>query len=319
MTSTITGALRERVGNEPDVAFVRCGDATDWLTFRDIDTRSRRIAAGLRSAGVAQGDRVATILPNVPAAIDLVFALARLGAIEVAINVFAKGEFLRHQLVDSDPRVLIVDRPGLAVARPFLDQCSVALLVLVGTAETAALFAGSVISYDSITETEATDFVDASVTSADIAAISYTSGTTGPAKGCLLSHGYYTSIGGAYAQRNVFHAGDCVLSAMPCYHLGAVSLIMSALTVGFRVRLEQRFSASGFMAAAQSDRATVIWGTGTMGAAILAQPESSHDFMSPVERALFVPMRTADQEEFELRFRCRLIGSYGQEELRSAR
>jgi crotonobetaine/carnitine-CoA ligase len=315
--TSIPAALQTRVRLDRDRPFVRVGELTPWLSYGDVADRSRRVAAGLRRVGVGPGERVASILPNCAESIELIFALSRLGAIQVSLNIFAKGELLRHQLVDSDPQILVTDPLGLAAAATFLDQTSVRRVIVVGDMDrvTGAPRMQVHRLADLVDSDDSGDFVDAEVAPNDIAAISYTSGTTGPAKGCLLSHGYYTSLGGAYASRHIFHPGDRVLSAMPCYHLGAVSLLMSALTVGFAVRLEPRFSASSFMLTAAAESVRLIWGTGTMGAAILAQPASVDDTTNPVERALFVPMRVADAEAFERRFGCAVFGSYGQTEL----
>lgn len=316
--TTITSVLETRAAADGDRPFVRIGEQTAWLSYRDMADASRRLAAALRQAGVARTDRVATTLPNCMELVELVFALSRLGAVHVSVNIYAKGEMLRHQLVDSDPHVLVADALGLAAASPFLNQTSIRTIVLVGDLDGAGLGTADVLSLDALRREAGDghhDYADADIVPADIAAISYTSGTTGAAKGCLLSHGYYTSIGASYATRNVFRAGDRVLSAMPCYHLGAISLLMSALTVGFSVRLEPHFSASSFMATAASEGATLIWGTGTMGTALLAQSPGPDDAASPVERALFVPMRVADQEAFERRYNCAVFGSYGQTEL----
>jgi crotonobetaine/carnitine-CoA ligase len=316
--TTITAALETRAAADCDKPFVRIGDETAWLSYQDIARQSRRLAAALQLAGVRKAERIATILPNCAESIELVFALSRLGAIQVSMNIYAKGELLRHQLVDSDPQILIADALGLAAAAPFLDQTSVRAILLVGDLYSTAPVTAPVESLDALQRAvgdTGADVAEVTITPDDIAAISYTSGTSGPAKGCLLSHGYYTSIGASYARRNIFQHGDRVLSAMPGYHLGAISLLISALTVGFSVRLEPRFSASSFMATAAAEDATIIWGTGTMGTALLAQPPGPDDAASPVERALFVPMRVADQEAFERRYNCAVFGSYGQTEL----
>lgn len=95
-----------------DDPFVRCGG--DWVTFAELDGRSAALAAGLAERGVQQGDRVAVVLPNCEEMIVTIFALARLGAVQVPINIFLKGEFLRYQLEDSEACVLIADQIGRA-------------------------------------------------------------------------------------------------------------------------------------------------------------------------------------------------------------
>ena len=84
--------------SRPDAPFVRCGG--EWLSFAEVDRRSGALAGALAARGVGKGDRVAVILANCEESLVTIFALARLAAIQVPMNVFLKGEFLRYQLAD---------------------------------------------------------------------------------------------------------------------------------------------------------------------------------------------------------------------------
>ena len=96
-----------------------------WFNHAEGHNRSSRLAAGLANIGVKPGDRVASILPNCIESVDLLFACAKLGAIHVPVNIFLKGEFLRYQLVDCDPAVVIGDRSGIELATDIDLSCRV--------------------------------------------------------------------------------------------------------------------------------------------------------------------------------------------------
>ena len=108
---TVADLLDERAGEQPGKLLVACGG--ERRTYRQAADVAAGLAATLAEAGVA-GERVAFLVPNRMERIDLFFACARLGAVQVPLNTFLKGEFLRHQLADSGAATAVVDGPGLA-------------------------------------------------------------------------------------------------------------------------------------------------------------------------------------------------------------
>src|SRR5687767_6863290 len=96
--------LAQRARDEPGRLFAECEGQR--RTFGELHDRAESLAAELASLGVVKGDRVATILLNRIEHIDLIFACARLGAIQVPVNVFLKGEFLKYQLADAAASVV---------------------------------------------------------------------------------------------------------------------------------------------------------------------------------------------------------------------
>ena len=112
--------LRLRAALHPDRDFLWCEEER-W-TYAEADRRSDAVAAGLAQLGVAAGDRVAVISSNRPEMLELFFALAKLGAIQVPLNVYLKGDFLAYQLMDSQARALVVDSSGAAAVAPLLER-----------------------------------------------------------------------------------------------------------------------------------------------------------------------------------------------------
>src|SRR5439155_16102353 len=88
------------------------------MTYAELDDAVGRVAAGLRRAGVGRGDRVALMLPNVPQFVVAYFAVLRLGAVAVPMNILLKSPEVAHQLSDSRARLMVV---WAAVAREAVD------------------------------------------------------------------------------------------------------------------------------------------------------------------------------------------------------
>ena len=140
---TVDGVFRERLAAAPDAPFVKCGG--DWLTLAELDDRSDRLAAGLAALGVGRGTMVATILPNRIETVEILLAVAKLGAVQVPLNYWLKGDFLEYQLDDCGASVLIADGPGYAAAQDLLAATDIVDRVVVdepppGTVAYADLF-----------------------------------------------------------------------------------------------------------------------------------------------------------------------------------
>src|SRR4029453_7186239 len=113
---TIGRLLQHRAVEFADRPFCYVGGT--GYTFAEMDQRTQALATGLAGQGIRKGDRVALLMPNRIEFIETYFALAKLGAIQVPLNAFLKGDFLRHQLANSRSSVLITDGPGYAAVQP---------------------------------------------------------------------------------------------------------------------------------------------------------------------------------------------------------
>jgi crotonobetaine/carnitine-CoA ligase len=308
---TVVDKLRERAARDPDAPFVHC--TGEWVSAAELAAVTDRVAAGLFALGIREGDRVALILPNRNEFLELYFALAKLGAIQVPLNYWLKGEFLRYQLNDSGARVLIADAPGVSSAVPIVQGTAVERIVHVDALDPTVSVAA--IAYQEVRACT-TGFDEPEHRDSAVQSILYTSGTTGAAKGCMLPYGYYAAAGIALGQAELVIPGDTVFTAFPLFHAGGQAIsLTAALMNDAAVHYEPEFSASQFMPRAAAAGATMLWGVGPMGMAILATPETPADRDNVLRLAAFVPMPPAQQAVFEERFGVPFTSEmYGQTE-----
>ena len=242
---TLPGLLDARLDVNPDGAFLDCC-GTEY-TAAAIDAAANRVAAGLAALGIGRGSTVATILDNSVEAVLSWFAIQRLGAVYVPVNTALKGGLLRHQLVDADAAVVIVQDDLLSRPAEILDSVdSVEHLIVVGDAAERPVLTAAVHRWDDLL-TAAARRPDVRVRPSDLGAIVYTGGTTGPSKGCALSHNYHVSIARQIVSSWGRTPDDVVWSPLPLFHFNAIScLLTGTLLTGGRAAQSRRFSVSGF-------------------------------------------------------------------------
>jgi long-chain acyl-CoA synthetase len=204
------------------------------FTFAELNERSQAAARLLTDAGVMRGDRVAIMLPNVPAFVVWYYAALRAGAIAVSISTRLAAAEVAFLISDCDARVLIAVPETLSSVRNELPDCVSNCL---GTSELGDQCDGKPLSAD-------TDDPSAWVETqpAEAALILYTSGTTGFAKGATLSHMNVRSNVHAFNHLCNMQPNDRILLAVPLFHcFGQNALLNAAFNVGATLILQRRF------------------------------------------------------------------------------
>jgi fatty-acyl-CoA synthase len=246
---------RARIGpDDPALA-----DAERSLDYRALHERTGRCAAWLAARGVAPGDRVALLLGNRTAYLELVFALARLGAIAVPLNARLTAPEVARLLADCTPR-LLVHEPELA---------DVAARACAGLAAPPARADGAA-DYEAALAAHAPREEIRPVTPEHPMILMYTSGTTGAPKGALLPH-RKTLYNCLNAQLFFgLRASDRVLVILPLFHsFGLAILSLPTLYAGGSVVLERRFDAARAWHRVAEERITFLGGVPTQLAALL--------------------------------------------------
>lgn len=304
--------LRERAREHPNLPYIWCAD--DRLTFGETDARSDRIAAGLAEMGVAAGDRVAIVAQNRVEFLELFFASAKLGAVEVPLSVFLKGEFLRYQLDDCQAQTVIADAAGIEAVAQVVDGLP-ELKRIVALDDTAGPPGVEVVPYPHVRESEAPVPLP-DVGRATLHSILYTSGTTGMPKGCMLAHGWYLNNAITASEMMEYKPDDVLFTCLPLFHAWARGLVMGALVHRLLAVVDPLFSVTRLIERAAETGASVFSGVGAMGMAMLGREPSPAEREHRLRAALMIPFTPEQQQAFRERFGAVVAAQlYGQTEI----
>ncbi|WP_184436705.1 AMP-binding protein [Mycobacterium sp. AZCC_0083] len=302
---------------QPDKPFLQCGG--DCVTYGEMADASDRVAGGLQRLGVAKGQQIAFVLPNRIEFATLFLACARLGVLQVPLNPFLRGEFLRYQLADSEAATIVTDALGLEQVRPLAQRLpGLRQIVVVGelpVGSDSGIPGVDLLGYSSIDRPGPSPTYP-ELAPGDLCSIMYTSGTTGMPKGCMMSNGYYLTIARELITAEWIEHSDVLFTAYQLFHTsGQIYGVTTALNAGASLVLEPEFSASRYMARVRETGATVLYGAGAMALALLAQPPHPSDSDNRLRLAMWLPMTADKQLEFEGRFGTRVTAEiYGQTE-----
>ena len=148
-------------------------------SFGELHSRSLRLAAGLRAAGLEHGDRVSVLLPNRIEWMELLFGVTAMGGVLVPVNILLRPSEVAHVCEDSGSRWLVADAASLARLEQ-LPAC-VERIVVVGDGESPGA-----LLYEDLVASE--EFGGPGPEPEDLSIIYYSSGTTGKPKGAALTH-----------------------------------------------------------------------------------------------------------------------------------
>jgi acyl-CoA ligase (AMP-forming) (exosortase A-associated) len=201
------------------------------LTYTELWIDSVEIAAGLRSLGIAGGDRVAIYLEKRVEAVVAPFATSAAGGVFVPINPLLRPHQVRHILADSGARALVTSADRLDLLADELDDLDSLehLIVVGGSTETAPPGGRPVHDWDAL---RADEVVHSGRIDVDPAAILYTSGSTGQPKGVVVSHRNLLTGAQSVSQYLCNHQGDRLLAVLPLSFDAGFSQLTTAFAVG---------------------------------------------------------------------------------------
>lgn len=254
--STIVDLFGWALATTPDKPFIDFGMRV--FTHRELDTAANRYANGLQRLGVRKGHTVVTLLDNGADAVLVALALFKLGAISVPVNTAYKGDFLRHQIADAGAAIVIAEHDyagRVSAVASKLPELKLLLHRGEAPAATNSLATAPLADLDS----EDTGFAAADVQPGDIATLIYTGGTTGPSKGCMVSHNYAVNLTRQLLKCQPVGPDDVIWTCLPLFHLNALSAnIFLALMCGGRAVIFPRFSVSQFWPEMERSGATMV-------------------------------------------------------------
>ena len=310
---TVIDALDRAVARHPDRILLDIGG--EFFSYGDIDRLSTRLANALRKLGVRQAETVVTMLDNNADAIVSWLAINKLRAVSVPINTALRGEFLRHQIVDAEAKLIICEGDYLERIRTLIgDLPSVKTVLCRGAIDPGAHSPGVQIA--PLNEFRGND--DAPLRDkpqpSDLACLIYTAGTTGPSKGCMLSYNFMCNLARLQLRAGPATENDITITPLPLFHMNAVCVgVLSNILVGARVTILPRFSVSNFWPEVQRSGATIASILGSMGALLAqaADQEAMKKCFGQIHTVRGNPFTESTKQIWRERFGARQVGGNG--------
>ena len=318
---TLLQVLQKRATRSGEKPWLLAGDHS--VTYREMDQLSNRLARGMTALGIGSGEPVLLMMPDRLEFIALWCAFAKLGAIEVPVNTHLRGTVLAHVINDSLARTMIVDRQLLDRIEDIVDDLSgLERLVLYssdGDEERGGLpetLAGRFeeLCYETLVSDDPRPLSNAPRYN-DLMAVMYTSGTTGPSKGVMITHAHAYEYALSVVETLELRESDVYYAPLPLFHIaGQWGLVYACCIMGATAVLPAPFSASRFWEDVSRYRATCTFLLGAMANLLYRQPQTQHDADNTLQRALIVPL-LPETEEFKNRFDLLVSTSWGSTEV----
>jgi malonyl-CoA/methylmalonyl-CoA synthetase len=260
------------------------------------------LAAVLTEAGLTPGDRVAVQVEKSLTAIELYLATVAAGGIFLPLNTAYTASELSYFLTDASPGIVVCDPAREAEITPLAGKAHVFTLAANGKGSLTGALSDAVI-------TPVPRKAD------DLAAILYTSGTTGRSKGAMLSHGNLFSNAASLQSYWQFTDQDVLIHALPIFHTHGLFVATNiALVSGATLHFLQNFSPESIIAALP--RATVLMGVPTFYTRLLQDPRLTPELCANMR--LFVsgsaPMLVDTHEQWQARTGHTILERYGMTE-----
>jgi len=247
--------LERAAAQWPDKVAIIDGDRR--VTYAEILNQARSFAIGLTEMGVQKGDRVALFAPNCAEFAPVFFGIVMAGAVVTTLNSSYRELEIAHQINDSGTSILVAHsamEQVVGLARPSIS----------GIRETISLggpLPGAK-TFEDVIASARGDLprVDIDADN-DLAALPYSSGTTGLSKGVMLSH---FNIGANVQQMNlrdeiaIYQHDDVGMLFLPMFHIYGMFFMISSIAAGATITVMGRFDMEAFLDLIERDRVTIL-------------------------------------------------------------
>lgn len=259
------------------------------LTYAELDYLTRNFAAALQNMGLQQGDRIALMMPNLLQYPVALFGALRAGLIIVNTNPMYTARELRHQLIDSGAKAIVVVENFASVLESVRDEVPLEHIITTGVGDLlnfpksllvnfalrhvkksipAWSLPGSVKFQDVLDKGEKLPLAPVNIAFEDVAFLQYTGGTTGVAKGAMLTHRNIIAnlLQSRAWQTQIDDSAEVIITALPLYHIFA--LTANCLTFiylgGSNILISDPRDMPGFVKELSRHKFTAITGVNTL-------------------------------------------------------
>lgn len=295
--------LAPHIGKDSPFLILPDGAEMTHGAFLDLTCQ---MAHALRAAGVGVGDRVAVQVEKTASALALYAGCIAAGAVFLPLNTAYTPSELSYFIADADAALVVCDPSAVAALTPIAERCAARILTL--DAAGAGTFSAAALS-------QPTDFDPVARGQNDLAALLYTSGTTGRSKGAMLTHANLLSNAQALAEAWRFTDQDVLLHALPIFHSHGLFVACNvSLLAGNAMIFLPKFDQDAMLRFLP--RATTMMGVPTFYTRLLDDPRFTRDLVAHLR--LFVsgsaPLLAETHQAFEARTGHRILERYGMTE-----
>src|SRR5699024_8153233 len=302
--------LVRRIEKTPEKVFLQFSD--QGITYAQLYERIAQSASGFSELGIQKDDKVCVMLDNSPEYLDVWFGLSCLGAILVPINVHLKGEGLNYIVTHSDCKTIVIDEKYVERIAPFLPALHDVRIILHSGKEQASID-HDYLNLDDVLSNGERQLPSIDFSGKMINSILYTSGTTGPPKGVMLSHQAYVNSAKEFAERMAgVRQDDILFTSLPLFHINAQAhTVLGGVHANATIALSERFSASRFWDEIRAHGATIFNSLGSMIPILYKQPKKADDHINPVRITACAATPKEFWRLFEERFDVKIVEGYG--------
>ncbi|WP_087972247.1 AMP-binding protein [Oceanobacillus rekensis] len=312
---TFSAIVETRANEYPHKCFIKFEDR--HLTYREFNEAGNKAANMIKRIGHELGDTCAVMLPNGPEFMSAWLGLAKLGVIEVPINTAFKGDLLAYILNKAECKTIFLSVEWVERIIAIQEQLNyLEHIIVVGNQDEKPASSFRWHSFTTLMEQSEATPIDVTLTPSDPSVILFTSGTTGPSKGVVLSHRANFSVAKTACDLMNYDQEDRLYTVFPLFHVNArYTTVLVALLTGCDVVMHNRFSASRFWEICRSEHVTAFNFMGSMLSILMKQQKKVDDADNPVKKAYGAPTPVEIYEDFQTRFEIEISEVYGSTEL----
>ncbi|MDQ0341012.1 2-furoate---CoA ligase [Caldalkalibacillus uzonensis] len=192
------------------------------LSYEELNTHACRLAAGLQSLGITQGDRIVLIMKNRMEMVIFYWAVQKIGAVFTPINFRLSADEVRYCIQDADAKAVVYEPVSEDVVLEATKEARPLLISVLGAQ-------GTELTYEQLLETDVRGFQQPQITDEEICLMLYTSGTTGRPKGVPRSHKNEYGAALAHIIQNQYIRHESTIGVMPLYHTMGMRSLLSTM------------------------------------------------------------------------------------------
>lgn len=280
------GLLEQTAKNNPEKVAMVFGEKE--ISYTEIDSFSNQFANALRKLGMVKGDRLALYLPNIPQFIIAYFGALKAGAVLTAISPLHREREIEYQLCNSGAQTIITTDTLYTIVEKIREKTPLKHIIIAGFDEynsknLSPQGIAKTLSFQKLLKNAPNTRTNLKFDSAeDLAVIQYTGGTTGTAKGAMLTHYNLLSNAIAFGAMIKGASQDVFLTALPLFHIyGMTTSLTVPISLGAKMVLLPKFEVTKACEAITRHNVTVFCGVPTMYQMLLANPNlSKYDLTS---------------------------------------